>query len=107
MAQRATNMKLTDMPRDEIEAKIAEVVFRHSVSITKFTKHKLSPEAIRRVEDLNTNRGKGGLFSWDHIKDGYTGGFFKYEQGKTPVMKSDKVKDFLAMVYCLILEEDA
>ena len=66
---------------------------------------KLDPKVISAVETLNANRGKRLPYSWDHIKDGYTGGFYKYTQGETPVMKSDQVKDFLALVYCLMLED--
>ena len=59
----------------------------------------LSPAVISNATTLNAHRGTSLPYSWDHIKDGYTGGFYKYTKGVTPVMKSDQVKDYLSLVY--------
>ena len=68
----------------------------------------LSPETIKLIEhmsDYNKHSSKFKPFSWDHIKDGYTGKFFKYNQGVTPIMKSAQVNEYLALIYCLVLQE--
>ena len=107
MAEHAAKMKFTDLSRDEVQLKIGEVVANHGFKLSAlFKKMQLSPDVIDKVTNLNDTRGKKTLpYSWDHIKTGFTGGFYKYIPGVTPVMKSDQVKDYLAMVYCLMLEE--
>ena len=47
-------------------------------------------------------------YSWDHIiaKGGYTGTFYKYVEGQSPVMKAADCLDYLAMLYCLMLHDD-
>ena len=32
----------------------------------------------------------------------HRGGFFKYVEGETPIMKAEAVKDYLAILCCLI-----
>ena len=67
----------------------------------------LSQEVISAVETLNAHRGaKRHPYSWDHIKTGYKGSFYKYIKDETPVMKSEQLKDYLALVYCLLTQDD-
>ena len=106
MAEHAAALKFTDLSRAELQLKIGDVVAEHAGKITAFTKMQLTPAVIKDVTSLNENRGKKHPYSWDHIKDGYTGGFYKYTKGVTPVMKSDQVKDYLALVYCLLRQDD-
>ena len=81
------------------------MVASHGMKFDKFTKMQLTPTVISHIQSLNENRGnKQTLYSWDHLKEGYTGGFYKYKRGETSVMKSSEVKEYLAMVYCLLLE---
>ena len=99
-AQHSANIRFTECSKEEIQLKFREVVATHGM---KFSKMKLSPTVISLIQSLNASRGKKQtLFSWDHIKDGYTGAFYKYTRGETPVMKSSDVKVLLAMVYCLM-----
>ena len=106
MAEWASQKKFTELSREEVQLKIGEVVANHGFKLTSlFKKMQLSPSVIARIQHLNDTRGKGKLpYSWDHLKNGFTGAFYKYIEGVTPVMKSDQVKDYLAMVYCLIEE---
>ena len=105
MAEHAADVHFTDLSQEELQLKIGEVVASHGIKFAAFTTMQLSPAVISAVTTLNANRGKRLPYSWDHIKDGYTGGFYKYTQGETPVMKSDQVKDYLALVYCLMLQD--
>ena len=105
MAEHAADVHFTDLSHEELRLRIGEVVASHGVKFAALTTMQLSPAVISAVETLNANRGKRLPYSWDHIKDGYTGGFYKYTQGETPVMKSDQVKDYLALVYCLMLHD--
>ena len=103
MAEHAAQQKFTELSREEVELKIGEVVANHVVPKPLFEKMQLSDKVIDAVTWLNNTRGNGELpYSWDHIKTGFTGGFYKYIEGESPVMKSDQVKDYLAMLYCLI-----
>ena len=63
---------------------------------------KLDQKVISAVETLNAHRGKNLPYNWDHIKNGYKGSFYKYTKDETPVMKSDQLKDYLALLYCLM-----
>ena len=105
MAEHVAQVNFTGLSQEELRLKMGEVVASHGKKYTPFKTMQLAPEVISHVECLNANRGKRLPYSWDHIKDGYTGGFYKYTKGVTPVMKSDQVKDYLALVYCLLLEE--
>ena len=105
MATHAANMDFTNLSHEELQLKMGEVVATHGVKFKGFTTMQLTPGVIRAVESLNRNRGKSLPYSWDHIKDGYKGAFYKYDAGETPVMKAGQVKDYLAMLYCLILHE--
>ena len=105
MAEHAAQQKFTELSREEVELKIGEVVANHVVPKPLFEKMQLSDKVIDAVTWLNNTRGKKSKpYSWDHIKTGFTGGFYKYIEGESPVMKSDQVKDYLAMLYCLIEE---
>ena len=105
MAEHAADVRFTDLSHEELRLRIGEVVANHGVKFATFTTMQLSPAVISQVTTLNANRGKNKPYSWDHIKDGYTGGFYTYTKGVTPVMKSDQVKDYLALVYCLMLHD--
>ena len=96
--------RFTELSPDEIKAKLGEVVARHGFKST-FTRMQLTPNVIRNVQHLNANRGNKPAWSYSHLEDGFRGGFFKYVEGQTPVMKSDGVKDFLALVFCLMREQ--
>ena len=89
--------------------KIGEVVANHSVKCAglEFKKMPLTQAVKRAIEALNASRGGKLPYSWEHISEGYTGGFYQYEDGKTPVMKSEQVKDYLAMAYCLYSQNAA
>ena len=106
MAEHAMKQKFTELSREEVQLKIGQVVAKHAIKLTDlFKKRQLTPDTIATIQALNDNMGKKKKpYSWDHIKDGFTGGFYKYIPGVTPVMKSDQVKDYLAMLYCLIEE---
>ena len=78
---------------------------KHGVKFAGFTTMQLSPTVISNVTALNAHRGKSHPYSWDHIKNGYKGSFYKYTKDETPVMKSDQLKDYLALVYCLMLQD--
>ena len=69
----------------------------------------LSQSVISELERLNENRGaKMHPYSWEHLKEtGYRGNFYKYVPGKTPVMKAGECLDFMSLLYCLMLHEDA
>ena len=105
MAEHVANVHFTDLSQEELRLKIGEVVASHGVKFAGFTRMQLSPAVISAVTTLNANRGKKLAYSWDHIKDGYTGGFYKYTKGVTPVMKFDQVKDYLALVYGRMLQD--
>ena len=103
-AQHAAHIKLTECSREELLLKFGAVVASHGMKFDKFTNMQLTPTVISHIQSLNECRGNKPLYSWAHIKDGYTGGFYKYKRGETSVMKSSEVKEYLAMVYCLLLE---
>ena len=103
MAEHAADVHFTDLSHEELQLKIGEVVAKHGVKFAWFMQ--LSPAVISNVTTLNAHRGTSLPYSWDHIKDGYTGSFYKYTKGVTPVMKSDQVKDYLALVYCRMLQD--
>ena len=105
MAEHAVKVRFTDLSQEEVRLKIGEVVTSQGVKFGGVTRMRLTPAVINAVTTLNENRGENKPYSWDHIKDGYTGGFYKYTRGETPVMKSDQVKDYLALVYCLMLQD--
>ena len=87
----------------QLRLRIGKVVAGHGIKFVGFTTMQLSPTVISTVTSLNANRGaKKHPYSWDHLKDGYTGGFYKHTKGETPVMKSDQLKDYLALLYCLM-----
>ena len=106
MAEHAMKQKFTELSREEVQLKIFQVVAKSAIKQNPmFKKRQLTPDTIATIQALNDNMGKKKKpYSWDHIKDGFTGGFYKYIPGVTPVMKSDQVKDYLAMLYCLIEE---
>ena len=113
MAEHAADVHFTDLSHEELQLKIGEVVAKHGVKFAGFTTMQLSPAAISAVATMHKNRHRSRSrsrttpYSWDHIKGGYTGGFYKYHRGETPVMKSDQVKEYLALVYCLMKQEAA
>ena len=78
-----------------------EAVASHGLK-AEFTTMQLSPAVIQAVDYLNASRGGKPAYSYRHLEHGFRGGFFKYVEGKTPVMKSDGVKDFLALFFCLM-----
>ena len=84
--------------------RIGEMVAIHGVKDSKFTTMQLSDRVKSCVDSLNASHGKKPAYGWEHIKDGFIGGFYKYIEGVTPVMKSEQVKDYLALLYCLIRE---
>ena len=105
-AEHVAKVHFTELSPDELRVKIGQVVANHGVKFEGFTTRHISDTVINAVTSLNTNRGaKKHPYAWDHLKDGYTGGFYRYTKGETPVMKSDELKDYLAMVYCLMLED--
>ena len=67
----------------------------------------LRPKTIAEVANLNASRGQNTHpYSWDHLKGGYTGSFYTYVKGESPVMKAADCMDYLAMLYCLMLHDD-
>ena len=86
---------------------MGDIVASTGVKYDKFKTMQLSQTVISKVTDMNATRSsKKHPFTWDHIKDGYTGGFYKYIEGVSPVMKSEQVNDYLALVYCPTLNND-
>ena len=104
MAERAADVHFTNLSQDELRARIGQVVADHGVKFPGFTTRQLSQTVISAVTSLNANpSAKKHPYAWDHLNDGYTGGFYRYTK-ETPIIKSEQLKDFLAMVYCLMLE---
>ena len=68
----------------------------------------LSREVISDIAYKNSTRGAKTLpFSWAHLTaNGYRGTFYKFVEGKTPVMKAADCMDYLSLLYCLMLHED-
>ena len=96
--------RFTELSPEELKAKLGEAVASHGLKAAEFTTMQLSAAVIQKVDDLNANRGKRPAYSYCHLKSGFRGGFFRYVEGQTPVMKSDGVKDFLALIFCLMQE---
>ena len=103
-AERTAGVRFANLSREEVRLRIREVVASHRPRIG-FATMQLSPGVIRTVEDLNAYRGKNLPYTWDHIKNGYTGGFYKYIPGETLVMKSDEVTIMVIMIVCRMREE--
>ncbi len=106
LAQHAEEQHFTELSPNELQAKTGEVVASHGFK-AEFQKMWLSPTVVSAVEHLNTNRKGKPAYSYSHIQQGYRGGFFKYVQGETPVMKADGVKDLLALFFFCLRQEKA
>ena len=108
LAEHATEQKFNELSHEEVKLKIASAVSKMAVKLTSFKTMQLSPQTISAVANINAARGKNLEYSWDHIeaKGGYTGSFYKFVEGETPVMKAADCMDLLAMVYCLMLHDD-
>ena len=103
MAEHAAGMKFEDLSREEILLRMGNIVASTGVKYDDFKKRPLRPQVIATVEKLNANRGaKKHPYTWDHIKDGFTGSFYRYVEGVSPIMKSSDVNDYLALLYCLL-----
>ena len=107
MAEHAAIMKFDDLSREEILLRMGNIVASTSVKYDDFQKMPLQPHVIATVEQLNATRGaKKHPYTWDHIKDGFTGSFYRYVEGVSPIMKSSDVNDYLALVYCLLTNKE-
>ena len=103
MAEHAAGMKFEDLSREEIQLRMGNIVASTGVKYDDFQKMPLRPHVIATVEELNATRGaKKHPYTWDHIKHGFTGSFYRYVEGVSPIMKSSDVNDYLALLYCLL-----
>ena len=108
MAEHATKEDFNTLTPHEVNIKIASAVSQTAVKAGEFRTMQLSEKVIRDIHLKNSTRGTKTLeYSWDHlIENGYRGGFYKFIEGETPVMKAADCMDFLSLLYCLMLSED-
>ena len=109
MAEHATKQEFDKLTHEEVKIKIASAVSQTAVKAGEFRTMQLSEKVIRDLQLKNSNRGtRTREYSWDHlIENGYRGAFYKFIEGETPVMKAADCMDFLSLLYCLMLSEDA
>ena len=110
MAEHSVKQKFDTLTHDEVKVKIAAAVSRTAVKFGEFKTMPLKRKTILDIQYLNSIRGPKTLpYSWTHLtaKGGYTGTFYKYVPGHTPVMKAEDSMDYLALLYCLMLYDEA
>ena len=109
MAEHAEKQQFDKLSHDEVKVKIASAVSKTAVNFGEFRTMQLTGKVISDIKHLNSTRGERKLaYSWDHLTvNGYMGTFYKFVPGVTPVMKASECMDYLSLLYCLMLHEDA
>ena len=106
MAEHATKQDFNKLTHDEVKINIASAVSKTAVKVGEFRTMQLSGKVISDIHFKNSTRG-ANTYSWAHlIENGYTGAFYKFVEGETPVMKAADCMDYLSLLHCLMRYAD-
>ena len=85
---------------EQLESSIAVIVKQSGVPAC-LKPMQMKEDMMRYLDNENTKRSKQKPWSYEHLKQGFSGSFFKFQDGVTPVMSVADTKRMLAAINVL------